>query len=38
VAEKRFIKAMRDLPAASILYGMQKGLRKMMNNVKVKRK
>jgi hypothetical protein len=28
VAEKRFRKALRDLSAASILYGMQKGLRK----------
>jgi hypothetical protein len=38
VAEKRFRKALRDLSAASILYGMQKGLRKMMSSVKVKRK
>jgi hypothetical protein len=38
VAEKRFRKALRDLSAASILFGMQKGLRKMINSVKAKRK
>jgi hypothetical protein len=38
VAEKRFRKALRDLSAASILFGMQKGLRKMINSVKTKRK
>jgi hypothetical protein len=38
VAEKRFRKALRDLSAASILVGMQKGLRKMINSVKAKRK
>jgi hypothetical protein len=37
VAEKRFRKALRDLSAASILLGMQKGLRKMINSVKAKR-
>jgi hypothetical protein len=38
VAEKRFRKALRDLSAASILVGMQKGLRNMINSVKTKRK
>jgi hypothetical protein len=37
-AQRRFRKALRDLSAASILVGMQKGLRKMMNSVKAKRK